>query len=155
MIGPDGSNVPAPWVSYTRGGCDCGAVATANVVLENTGTGATGDVAKVFGNGSPQWNQAVASNSAPAGTAARAKAQTDFVGFAIHCAQGSAICANGHDDLLPQEVGGYDGFKGLFGAQGINPLLTAQHATVPLTDLLAQPITDPFGQPGFPGFDGM
>jgi hypothetical protein len=155
MVGPDGANVPAPWVAYTRAGCDFGAIATANVVLENTGTGATGDVTKVFGSGSSQWNQAVASNSAPAGTAARAKAQTDFVGFAIHCAQGSAICANGHDDLLPQEVGGYDGFRGLFGAQEINPLLTAQPGTVPLTDLLGQPITDPFGQPGFPGFDGM
>ena len=155
MLGPDGTNTPAPWVPYTRTGCDFGAIATANIVLENTGTGTNGDVTKVFGNGSAQWNEAVASNGAPSGTAARAKAQTDFVGFAIHCAQGSAICANGHDDLLPQEAGGYNGFKGLFGAQEINPFLTAQPATVPLTDLLGQPITDPFGQPGFPGFDGM
>ena len=124
-------------------------------MLENTGTGPTGDITKVFGAGSPQFNEAVASNAAQSGTAARAKAQTDFVGFAIHCAQGSPICATGQDDLLPQELGGYDGFKGLFGAQQINPLLTGQPATTPLTDLLDQPITDPFGQPGFPGFDGM
>jgi hypothetical protein len=155
MIGPDGSNVPAPWVSFTRAGCDVGAVATANVVLENTGTGPTGDITKVFGNPSPQATEAIASAAAPAGTAARAKAQTDFVGLAVHCAQGSSVCTNGQDDVLPQEPGGYSGFKGLFGAQSINPLLTGQPATVPLGDLLGNPIVDPFNQPGFPGFDGM
>jgi hypothetical protein len=155
MITPDGTNAPAPWVPFTRAGCDVGAVAAANIVLENTGTGPTGDITKVFGADSPQFMEAQASNAASSGTAARAKAQTDFVGFAIHCAQGSPICATGQDDLLPQELGGYNGFKGLFGAQQINPLLTGQPATTALTDLLDQPITDPFGQPGFPGFDGM
>jgi len=155
MVAPDGSNVPAPWVVFTRAGCDVGAIATANIVLENTGTGPTGDITKVFGAGSAQFAEAAASNAAPSGSAARAKAQTDFVGYAIHCAQGSAICANGEDDLLPQELGGYTGFKALFGAQQINPLLTGQPAATALTDLLGQPVADPFGQPGFPGFDGM
>ena len=54
----------------------------------------------------------------------------------------------------PHEPGGYTGFKGLFGAQAINPFLTGSRRPV-LTDLLGHPITDPFGQPGFPGFDGM
>src|SRR5262249_54746452 len=36
MVGPDGTNVPAPWAPYTRAGCDFGAVAGANIVLENT-----------------------------------------------------------------------------------------------------------------------
>jgi hypothetical protein len=152
MIDPEGKNIPAPWVPFTRAGCDVGAVATANVVLENTGTGPNGDITKVFGNSSPQFSEALASNAAPSGSAARAKAQTDFVGFAIHCAQGSALCAAGHDDLLPDEPNGYTGFKGLFGAQEINPILTGGTT---VTDLLGNPITDPFGQPGFPGFDGM
>jgi hypothetical protein len=155
MVGPDGTTAPAPWVAFTRAGCDVGAVAAANIVLENTGTGPTGDITKVFGTGSPQFLEAQASAAAPAGSAARTKAQTDFVGLAVHCGQGSPVCAAGQDDLLPQEVGGYSGFKALFGAQQINPFLTGQPATVPLTDLLGQPITDPFGQPGFPGFDGM
>ena len=155
MIGPDGSNIPAPWVTYTRSGCDVGAVATANIVLENTGTGPTGDITKVFGNPSPQATEAIASAAAPAGTAARQKAQTDFVGLAVHCAKGSSLCAAGQDDILPQEPGGYAGFKALFGAQSINPLLTGQPSSVPLTDLLGAPIVDPFNQPGFPGFDGM
>jgi hypothetical protein len=132
-----------------------GAVATANIVLENTGTGPTGDITKVFGNPSPQFTEAAAANAAPSGTAARARAQTDFVGLAVHCAQGSAICATGQDDALPAEPGGYGGFKALFGALQVNPVLTGRPATTPLTDLLGQPITDPFGQPGFPGFDGM
>jgi arylsulfatase A-like enzyme len=152
MIGPDGGNIPAPWVAFTRAGCDVGAVATANIVLENTGTGPTGDITKVFGSGSPQFAEALAANAAPSGSAARAKAQTDFVGLAVHCAQGSPVCAAGQDDLLPAEPGGYGGFKALFGAQAINPLLAGGPA---LDDLLGNPITDPFGQPGFPGFDGM
>src|SRR5207248_7682998 len=89
MVTPSGANAPAPWVPYTSAGCDFGSVATANTVLENTGTGASGDITKVFGPGTPQFAEAQASSAAPSGTAARAKAQTDFVGFAIHCAHDS------------------------------------------------------------------
>ncbi len=35
MITPTGAVPPAPWVPYTRAGCDWGGVATANTVLEN------------------------------------------------------------------------------------------------------------------------
>src|SRR5438445_7766474 len=35
MVTPSGANAPAPWVPYTTAGCDFGAVATANTVLEN------------------------------------------------------------------------------------------------------------------------
>jgi hypothetical protein len=155
MVTPDGRNAPAPWVPYTRAGCDFGAVATANTVLENTGTGPSGDITKVFGNPSPQATEAIASAAAPFGTAARAKAQTDFVGFAIHCAAGAALCASGQDDVLPDEPGGYAGFRGLFGAQTIDPILTGQPASTAVTGLDGNPVADPFGQPGFPGFDGM
>jgi Type I phosphodiesterase / nucleotide pyrophosphatase len=147
--------MPAPWVPYTRAGCDFGAVASANIVLENTGTGPNGDMTKVFGQGSTEWNEAVASNTAPSGTAARALAQTDFVGFAIHCGAGGGVCAgnpNAKPDLLPDEPGGYNSFLGLFGAKYINPLLTGGAV---VNDLNGQPIDDPFDQPGFPGFDGL
>ena len=147
---------PAPWVPYTRAGCDFGAAAVANVVLENTGTGPNGDMTKVFGQGSPEWNEALASNAAPPNTAARALAQTDFVGIGVHCASGGGICSgNPHarPDLLPDEPGGYNGFSGLFGAKYVNPAINGGNAT--LNDLNGQPITDPFNQPGFPGFDGL
>ena len=150
-------NAPAPWVPYTRAGCDFGATALANVVLENTGTGPAGDMTKVFGAGSPEWLEAQTSNAAPPGTALRNLAQTDFVGIAIHCAQGSGtICAgNSHarPDLLPDEPGGYSGFDGLFGAKYVNPAINGGSAVV--NKLSGQPITDQFGQPGFPGFDGL
>jgi hypothetical protein len=150
-------NTPAPWVPYTRNGCDWGATALANVVLENTGTGPAGDMTKVFGSGSPEWLEAQASNAAPPGTAARNLAQTDFVGIAVHCAKTSkSICArNDHarPDLLPDEPGGYNGFQGLFGAKYVNPAITGGSPVV--NKLNGQPITDQFGQPGFPGFDGL
>ena len=63
----------------------------------------------------------------------RALAQTDLVGIAIHCAKDSSTCAAGQTDALPDEPRGYTGFKGLFGAQAINPLLTGQPAPVAVT----------------------
>jgi len=156
MVTTGQKTTPAPWVPFTRAGCDYGAVSTANIVLENTRTTTFGDMTKVFGAGSPEWNEALASNSAPAGTAAASKAQTDFVGIAIHCARSGGVCAgnaNARADSLPDEPGGYTGFRGLFGAKYVNPAITGGSATVKNTDGL--PITDPFSQPGFPGFDGM
>src|SRR5215470_7317888 len=149
--------MPAPWVPYTRAGCDFGSAGgPANIVLENTATGPNGDMTKVFGINSPEWNEAVASNAAPAGTAARNLAQTDFIGFAIHCGAGGGICAgnaNARPDLLPDEPGGYSGFLGLFGAKYVNPAIN--HGSPGVNNLNGQPIGDQFGQPGFPGFDGL
>ena len=159
MVNADGGmarNTPAPWVPYTRAGCDFGAVASANMVLENTSTGPNGDMTKVFGQGSAEWNEALASNAAPAGTAARALAQTDFVGIDVHCGSGGGLCAGSPGariDALPDEAGGYTGFHGLFGAKAVNPAITNGRAAV--NDTSGHPITDAFGQPGFPGFDGM
>jgi hypothetical protein len=162
-------NAPAPWVPYTRAGCDWGATALANVVLENTGTGPAGDMTKVFGSGSPEWNEAVASNGAPAGTPARNLAQTDFVGLAIHCAQNKkSIChnnANAKADQLPDEPGGYSGYQGLFGGKYVNPAIcpanpsncttATANGQLALKKLDGTKITDQFDQPGFPGFDGL
>src|SRR5215470_2699883 len=149
--------MPAPWVPYTRAGCDFGSAGgPANIVLENTGTGPNGDMTKVFGVNSAEWNEAVASNAAPPNTAARNLAQTDFIGFAIHCGAGGGICAgnpNARPDLLPDEPGGYNGFLGLFGAKAVNPAIADGSPVV--NNLNGQPITDQFGQPGFPGFDGL
>src|SRR5215468_7907832 len=234
-------NTPAPWVTYTRAGCDVGNVPVANTVLENnnavtisggptpltaialagtkvlsvasvsgltankqitidTGANAesatidsaagpptltltlkdplmfthqvgatvygptaidpTGDMTTIFGVGSPEWNEGKASQTAPSGTAARALAQTDFVGIAIHCSTAaSSICNSQHGspnakaDLLSDEPGGYNGFKALFGAKYVNPAINNGLAFV--NDLNGAPITDSFGQPGFPGFDSM
>jgi len=57
MTTPDGKVAPAPWVSYTRAGCDFGSVSTANTILENTAI----DIPTVFGANSPEASE-VASN---------------------------------------------------------------------------------------------
>jgi hypothetical protein len=141
MLTADGQNAPAPWVPYTRAGCNFGAVATANTILENTAI----DIPTVFGAGSPEAAEAAANPSL---------ASTDFVGIGIHCAQGNAVCSagNARPDVLPQEPGGYTGFEGLFGAKYVNPQISPNG---PLTDLNGNVITDTQGRPGFPGFDGM
>src|SRR5438105_1941719 len=146
MVTDGQKNTPAPWVPYTRAGCDVGGVSTANIELENTGTGPFGDMSEVFGTGSPEWNEANASNAAPPGTAARAKAQTDFVGIAIHCAQGGGICtknaqntANSRADKLPDEPGGYNGYLGLFGAKYVDPAINNGSPCV--NDTTGQPVT--------------
>jgi hypothetical protein len=169
MVTDGQKNTPAPWVPFTRTGCDFGAISLANIELENTGTGPFGDMSQAFGTGSPEWTEAAASNAAPPGTAARAKALTDFVGIAIHCAQGGGICTrnatnttNSRADRLPDEPGGYLGYLALYGAKYVNPAVCAVSgascSTVmgqpAVNNTEGQPVTDPFGQPGFPGFDG-
>src|SRR5581483_11987385 len=139
---PQGTNTPAPWVPFTRAGCNVGAVASANIVLENTGI----DIPTVFGAGSPEA-QEVTSNPG--------QAFADFVGIAVHCAQGATLCSSanrGRPDLLPDEPGGYTGFNGLFGHKYVAPQISPGG---PVTDLNGNLIQDPQGHVGFPGFDGM
>jgi hypothetical protein len=142
MINEHGKIAPAPWVPFTRAGCDVGAVATANTVLENTAI----DIPTVFGAGSPEAQEVVDNPG---------QAFADFVGIGVHCAQGSATCSaanNGKADLLPDEPGGYSDYKGLFGAKYVNPVIKSSG---PLTDLNGNVIQDATGHIGFPGFDGM
>src|SRR6266566_4756990 len=90
------------------------------------------------------------------GNVSTANAVTDFVGITIHCGLNSGICnksPHAKPDMLPDEPpGGYNGL-GLFGALYVNPAITGGSAVV--NDTAGNPITDPFGHPGFPGFDGM
>ena len=147
MINENGKIAPAPWVPYTRAGCDVGQVATANTVLENTGI----DVATVFGNGSPEAIQAAGDSPGVAGTQTFA----DYVGIGVHCAQSSDICAASprpRPDLLADEPGGYNGYQGLFGAKYVNPVIKTNG---PMTDLDGNVIKDAKDHVGFPGFDGM
>src|SRR5438445_13857149 len=55
-------------------------------------------------------------------------------------------------DTLPDEPGGYSGFRALFGAKYVNPVIKP---TGSMTDLSGNVIKDQFGNVGFPGFDGM
>ena len=80
------TNAPAPWVPFTRAGCNVGAVAMTGLVLENTTT----DVATAFPNGAPASTNPFA----------------DFVGVAVHCAASDPLCSTsngGVADVLPNE----------------------------------------------------
>ncbi len=141
MLTADGNNAPAPWVPYTRAGCNVGQVATANTVLENIAT----DIPTVFGANSTEAAE-VKSNPG--------QAFADFVGIGVHCSLGSSLCSqanNGKPDLLSDEPGGYSGYMGLFGHKYVAPQLSSSA----LTDLNGNTIQDPAGHIGFPGFDGM
>lgn len=135
MLSANGKNAPAPWVPYTRAGCDVGAVGTANIELENLFP----DVPTVFGANSPEAKEA---NNSPN------KASADFIGIAIHCAQGGGVCSGtptARPDLLPDEPGGYTGFQALYG----HKYVVGKIAPHGLKDLNGNRIS------GFPGFDGI
>jgi hypothetical protein len=167
---PD-TTTPAPWVPFTRAGCDVGDVSTANMVLENTAV----DIPKVFGAGSPEDQQRVADPDS-----FKDPEVADYVGVAVHCAQGSGLCSSATGvkfgqstpsptavtDALPDEPGGYAGFQALFGHRYIAPQLGAgspslshngfqvTNAAGNLVDLNGNEIDGAFlsGHPGFPGF---
>jgi hypothetical protein len=142
------------------------------MVLENVPR----DLPAVFGPNSPEVAQANADTGDPFKDAEVA----DYIGVAVHCAKGDAICADAQavkfgqttpspsaaPDSLPTEPGGYDGFQGLFGSRYTAPQIGAgtplvTHDGYPvtdangnLTDLDGNTLVEPFsGKPGFPGFN--
>ena len=168
---------PAPWVPFTRAGCDVGATATANMELENPSY----DIPKVFGANSPEAKQ-LANDSDPY----KDPETADYVGVAVHCAKGGTqggFCANATGvkygqtkpthtataDRLPTEPGGYTGYQALFGHRYVAPQLGAgtpslsrhgyqvTNAAGNLVDLNGNQLNGAFltDHPGFPGFGGI
>ncbi len=140
---------------FTRAGCDVGAFSTADIELEST----PGDITTFFGLGSPEdisAKAAAALPSTPANQPAKQAPTTDFLGIAIHCAQGSTLCSGSHarPDPLPDEPGGYVGFQALFGNVNVAPVICAKApagcsgGNVKDTD--GNVIQDAYGRPGFP-----
>jgi hypothetical protein len=165
---------PAPWVPFTRAGCNVGEIATANAELENTAV----DIPKVFGAGSPEDEQLFNDSDTY-----KDPETADYVGVGVHCATGSAFCAGATAvkygqatasnaavaDLLPDEPGGYTGYQALFGHKYIAPQLGAGAANVTkngyevtnasgnLVDLNGNEIDGAYltGHPGFPGYGSI
>src|SRR5712691_8346793 len=138
MIDQRGKTAPAPWVPFTRIGCDVGAFSVANIEFETL----PGDAINVFGAGSAD---AVAAATAPTRFA-------DYLGIAVHCAKSSPRCAAGAPDQLPDEPGGYVGFSALYGNKHVQPVISP---TGPVRDLDGIVIADTNNTPGFanaPGF---
>lgn len=158
MVDQRGLIHPAPWVPFTRAGCDVGAFSIADIEMENANGSATGDLATVFGNPSAELTE---------GATNPTLAAADFEGIAIHCAQNSPLCAaspHAVADVLTDEpqpngtgTGGYVGYKALFGNKYVAPVINKGNPCV--TDLFGQPITDGVAPPNGPncglpaGFD--
>ncbi len=163
---------PAPWVPFTRAGCDVGDFSTANMVAEN----AKVDIPTLFGAGSPEDQQLNADPDSFKDPEVR-----DYIGVAVHCAKRSATCADAQAvkygqtspspsavaDKLPTEPGGYHGYQGLFGAKYVAPQIgggtpNVTHHGFPVTDgngnlvdLDGNTINNFYAgnTPGFPGFN--
>jgi hypothetical protein len=144
MINELGKTTPAPWVPFTRAGCDVGGFSVANIEFERL----PDDVTTFFGAGSAT-DTTVRAQLASSSAATRQQPNTDFLGIAIHCALGSKLCNNGFalNDPLPDEPNGYTGFKGLFGNVNVQPVISPSG---PVKDLDGNVIADAFGHPGFP-----
>lgn len=168
------TSAPAPWVPWTRAGCNVGNVGTANMVLENPKF----DIPEVFGATSPEAQQLAADPDF-----FKDPETADYVGIGVHCAQGAAFCSGATgvkfgqttpsptavSDVLPDEPGGYSGFQALFGHRYVAPQLGAgtpnlSHNGFPVTnsqgnlvDLFGNQINGAFlgNTPGFPGFSNI
>jgi len=162
---PTGVNTPAPWVPFTRAGCDVGAAAAADMEIENTGV----DLSTVFGPGSPQTTDP--------------NAFANYEGVAVHCAANSPLCSTangGVSDKLPWEPNpdgsaaatdpstgtssAYEGYNGLFGHKYVTRAFqnlglklggNVLDGNGNLKDINGNTIVDDFNgtlTPGFPGF---
>jgi hypothetical protein len=167
---PD-TTTPAPWVPFTRAGCDVGGVSTANIELENNSV----DFPKVFGANSPEVQQLAADPDH-----FKDPETADYDGIAVHCSQASVFCSSAQavkfgqttpsatavPDALPDEPGGYTGYQALFGHRYVVPQIGAgtpnvshdgyevTNAAGNLVDLNGNQINGEFlnNYPGFPGF---
>jgi hypothetical protein len=164
------STPPAPWVPYTRAGCDVGGVSTANIELENVSP----DISNFFGSTSPEQQQL---NADP--DSFKDQEVADYVGLGVHCAVGSSFCSTNSRpvaDTLPDEPGGYNGFDAVFGHKYLQPQLKGAanaaggmrdvggnayqvyDSAGNLVDLNGKEIDGAFlpaGDAGFPGFGGI
>jgi len=173
---PTKATPPAPWVPYTRAGCNVGGVSAVNMEMENVSP----DIANVFGASSPEQAQYTADTDSY-----KDQEVNDYVGLAVHCAKGNAFCADATavkygqttasssaaPDVLPDEPGGYNGYQAVFGHKYLQPLLAGaadsggnrvfgNGDSFPVTDSAGN-LTDLNGTeldgqyvhtPGFPGF---
>lgn len=157
MIDQQGKVAPAPWVPYTRAGCDVGGFSTANIEAENS----LPDLLSIYG---PNTAPVIAAQNEKKATGFTDVSDTNYVGIAVHCAQTStSACAKNPslaaDDKLPDEPGGYAGHQALWGNVNVAPVIGG-HSESGLTgscvdDLNGKPLVGEFTptQCGFPGFD--
>ena len=151
MITDGQKTTPAPWVPFTEAGCDVGGVGTANIELENTDRPtASGDITTGLRHRSEECDRGERELAARADRLRRDRDP-------LLAGDASSTCTDNarREGRLPARTspGGYAGFKALFGAKYVDPAIAGGSACV--NDTNGDPITDPLGNCGFPGFDGM
>ena len=113
MINENGKIAPAPWVPFTRAGCDVGVIGTANTCSRTPRSTSRPSSARL-GRGERGRRRIPGrrsrTSSASASTAPRDRR---VCGASTHA----------KPDLLPDEPGGYSGYNGLFGAKYVNPVI--------------------------------
>ncbi len=145
LMGANGKNAPAPWVSYTRKGCNFGTVAGAR---HRAGEHAARRSARFRcelprgeGGGEPE-------HCGPGTSRRRFRGALPCTARAV-----SAVCGKGsRPDLLPDEPGSYHGYRALYGNKFVQPVISPSG---PVRSLAGHVIKDSLGQIGFPGYDGM
>ena len=161
MVDQKGTIAPAPWVPFTRAGCDVGAFSTANMEVENSDP----DIKAIYGANSPQWKEVLAEES-KYGYADLSDA--NYQGIIVHCAKtATSVCAQNPTlaapDRLSSEPGGYKGYDALYGNVNVGRVIGGTPVPgqgVKVNDLNGQPLTSYYAgldtgktYYGFPGFD--
>ncbi len=160
MVDQRGKIHPAPWVPFTRAGCDVGAFSLANIELENTGIGGTDPVARgtdintAFGphprrprklRPRRRWRIRRPMQKRGRCPAPISRASPFIAPKAARCAPSrrtrGPTCS--HD-----EPGGYNGFQALFGNKYVAPAINGGQGFV--LDLDGNHVTDSLGNDGFP-----
>ena len=141
MINEDGKIAPAPWVPFTRAGCDVGSVA------QRTRSWRTPR------STSPRCS-APARPRRPRRRRTRARRSPTSSASACTAPRARRLrepATHARPDLLPDEPGGYSGYKGLFGAKYVNPVIKPSG---PMTDLDGNTIQDANGHAASPASTG-
>ena len=152
---------PAPWVPFTRAGCDVGGVGTANIELENTATNATGDmtprvrgqlarVERGRGRGGSAERSRRCEGEGPAADRLRRHRRPlrpdrdERVREQRRCEAGRRCPTSPAATRASRRCT----------ARSTSIRRSPRHQPC-VNDTAGQPITDPAGTCGFPGFDGM
>ena len=156
MINENGKTLPAPWVPFTRAGCDVGASRSpiwSSRACRPMSTPYSAPGSPAGRNDRQLRSLTIRNDDNFAHQKARQSVNTDWLGIAVHCAQGSPLCSSldGAPDLLPDEPDGYTGFNALFGNINVAPVICVQATRKSVgCDAQAGHVRDVSGTPSSP-----
>ena len=147
MITDAGKTTPAPWVPFTRAGCDFGGVGTANIELENNSTAPGGDIDQRLRAGSPEEAAEPRQPSASRPTSSGSRST------APRRRRASAPATRTPERPAARRAGRLHGLPGAVRGEVRRP---GGHRRQPVRERHPGAAGQgPAGNCGFPGFDGM